>query len=158
MRCGEQGVDGERDCAPERCASDGADQRHRQELDHGELNDACPGRADRLQDRQRRALALDEALRRVGDADAADNQRQEARQRQELGETVEVAGEIGRDVEARARLPAGLGKGAVGRGDQGLDGGLAGLPAGAAHDDPGRPADQRSGLHQTGRFQRVQRD
>src|SRR5271166_2864518 len=80
------------------------------ELEEPEHNDARSGRADRFQDRQRSALSLDEALRRVGDANPADDQRQEARERQELGEPVEVAGEVGGDIEARARLPAGLRK------------------------------------------------
>ena len=54
-------------------------------------DDARPRRADRLQDRERGALALHEPLRRVGDADPADDQRKEPDQRQELAEAVDVA-------------------------------------------------------------------
>ena len=141
---GEQPVHGERDRGADRRAGKSAGESDDHELDHREQDDARSGRPDRLQDRERRPLALDEALRRIGDADAADNQRQETGQRQELGETIEVAGEIGRHVEARARLPAGLGERLVGFRDERLDGRLVGRAARTAHDDARCPADERS--------------
>ena len=74
-------------------------------------DDARSGRADRLENGERRAFALDETLRRVGHADAADDQRQQSRQRQELGEAVEIATEVRGDGETRASVPAGLREG-----------------------------------------------
>ena len=47
----------------------------------------------------RRALAFDEPLRRIGDADAADDERDQSHQRQKLAETFEIAGKVGGDVE-----------------------------------------------------------
>ena len=55
------------------------------------------GRADRLENRQRRAFSLDETLRRVRDADPANDQRQQSRQRQELGEAIDIATEVRRN-------------------------------------------------------------
>ena len=92
---GKEPVDDEGDGRAERGSGGSADESDDKELEEPEHDDARSSRADRLQDRQRSALSLDEALRRVGDADPADDQRQQSRERQELGEPVEVAGEVG---------------------------------------------------------------
>ena len=122
-----------------------ADQRHDHELDEREADDARSGRADRLENGERRAFALDEALRRVRDANPADHQRQQSRQRQELGEAIEIATEVRVDGETRARVPAGLGEGPLRLPHESLDGGIVGR---AVHDDARRPSDQRARLDQ----------
>ncbi len=126
---GEQRIEREWDGRADREARDDADQRHDQELDQRQRNCRAAARPQRLEDRQRRLLALDEALRGVGDADTADHQRDQTDQGQELAEAVEVAGEIGRDIGAGARLPTGLGEGRLGRIGQRFDRGVAGRRA-----------------------------
>ena len=59
------------------------------------------------------------ALHRVGDADAADEKRGQADQRQELGEALDIALQRRRRVVAIPDLPAGVGKFAPGRGGDG---------------------------------------
>ena len=150
---GKQPVDGEwdrdADCGPGKRSGE----RDDGEFDQPQRDDARPARPDRLQDRERRPLSLDEALRRIGDADPADDQGQEPGQGQELGETVEVPGEVRRHVEARARLPAGLGEGRVGFLNERLDGRFAWRAARSIHDHARRPPDERPWLHQSGGVQ-----
>ena len=75
----EEGQDGA-DAKPDRDADRG-DQHHLDEVDRDDL----PARgAEALQGRDRGALAVDEAAHGVRDADAADEQRRQADERQEL--------------------------------------------------------------------------
>ena len=106
----EQPIDGKRDRRAKRRAGERANQRDDRELDERERDDARSGRADRLQNRKRCALAFDEPLRRVGDADPADDQRQQSGERKVLGEPIEIATEVRGNAEARAGVPSGLGK------------------------------------------------
>ena len=126
----EQPIDGEGDRGAQRRAEKRADQRHDHELDERERDDARSGRADSLENGEGRALALDETLRRVRHADAADHQRQQSGQRQELGEAVEVATEVRRDGETRARVPSRLWEGPLRLGHERLDGGIVRRAAG----------------------------
>ena len=95
-------------------------------------------------------------LRRVGDADAADHQRNQPDQRQELAEAVEVARKVRRDVAARRAPPSPLpGKFALASAIRRLDRGVARRRARRAHQHARRPADQRARLHEPARAQRV---
>ena len=141
----EQPIDGEGNRRAQRRPEKRADQRHDHELDEREADNARSGRADRLENGERRAFALDKALRRVRDANPADDQRQQSRQRQEFGEAVEVATEVRVDGETRASVPAGLGEGPLRLPHESLDGGIVGR---AVHDDARRPSDQRARLDQ----------
>ena len=101
-----------RTAAPRRATSPIAaptadEQQHLPEIDR---EHAAAGRAERLQRRDHVALAVEMALHRVGDADAADQQRGQADQREELGEALDVALQRRRGVGAGADLPAGVGK------------------------------------------------
>ena len=120
-------------------------ERHDHELDERKADNARSSGADRLENGERRAFALDKALRRVRDANPADDQRQQSRQRQEFSEAVEVATEVRVDGETRARVPAGLGEGPLRLPHESLDGGVVGR---AVHDDARRPSDQRARLDQ----------
>ena len=149
----EQPVDGEWDRSAERRAGKRPDQGDNRELEDCEAHDGRAGSADCFENRKRRALAFDETLRRVGDADAADDQRQQSRQRQELREPLEIAAEVGRNIETRARLPAGMGKGPLGLAEKSSDRRFTRRFVCRAHDDAGRPANQRSRLHQSRRVE-----
>ena len=124
----EQPIDGEGNRRAQRRPEKRADQRHDHELDEREADDARSGRANRLENGERRAFALDETLRRVRDADPADDQRQQSGQREELGEAVEIATEVRVDVETRASVPSGLREGPLRLIHEGLDGGIVGAP------------------------------
>ncbi len=100
--------DGERQRRAEHEPDRGADRRQQQHLREIDREHAAAGRAERLQGGDDVALAVDVALHRVGDADAADQQRGQADQRQELGEALDVALERRRSVVAGADLPAGV--------------------------------------------------
>ena len=130
-----------------------ADQRDDHELDERKADDARSGRADRLENGERRAFALDETLRRVRDADSADDQGQQSRQRQEFGEAVEIATEVRVDGETRASVPSGLREGPLRLIHESLDGGIVRRAVRTAHDDACRPSDQRARLDQ---FRRVE--
>ena len=93
-------------------------------------DDAGSGRANRFENGERRALALDETLRRVRHADAADDQRQQSRERQKLGEAVEIATEVRVDGETRASVPSGLREGPLRLIHESLDGGIVRRPFG----------------------------
>ena len=71
-----------------------ADQRDDHELDERQRHDARSCGANRLENGEGRAFALDETLRRVRNADPADHQGQQSRQREEFGEAVEIATEV----------------------------------------------------------------
>src|SRR5271166_5727485 len=83
-----------------------AGEQHDLRQHHGESGGAAGPK--RFQNRDRLALALDMGSDRIGDADAADNQRSQADEGQKLRETVEIAGELWRYVFSRPRLPAGV--------------------------------------------------
>ena len=75
---------------PDRGA-DAGEQQHLRQIDR---EHAGAGGAERLQGRDDVALAIEMALHRIGDADAADQQRGQADQGQELGEVLDVALEL----------------------------------------------------------------
>jgi len=72
------------------------------------VNTPEPVAAERFEGRDHVAAAIEMALDRVGHADAADQQRGEAHQREVLGETLDVLLERGRGIGAAAHLPAGF--------------------------------------------------
>ena len=125
---------------------DDAHQPQRQHLDqvHGD-HEAAAG-AEAFQRRDGLALAVDEAAHGIGDADAAHHQRGQADQRQELGEAADVAVELRRGVEARARPPAGVGEGGLRRRHRGLQARIR--PAAARQRHAVAPADQAARLDQ----------
>ena len=128
--------------------TDGGEHDHLGQID-GE--DVAAGGAQRLEGGDDVAAAIDMALDGVGDADAADQQRGEADQGQELGKAVDGALELRRGIVAAANLPAGLGQGAariVGeRGRGAIVGGVIGQFY------PVDPAHQAARLQQLGRAQ-----
>ena len=63
-----------------------------------------------LHGRDRVALAREMTGDCIGDADAADQQRGQGDQRQELAETLDIALELRRSLVARADVPAGIGE------------------------------------------------
>ena len=63
-------------------------------------------RAEALQGGDGRALAVDEAAHRIGDADAADQQRGQADEGQELREALDVAGKARIGVERASGCPS----------------------------------------------------
>ena len=84
-----------------------ASSKHLRQIDR---EHAAAGRAERLQGGDGVALAVEMAFDRVGDADAADQQRGQSDQGQELREALDVALELRRGVGAGADLPAGFRK------------------------------------------------
>ena len=88
------------------------------------------------------------ALHRIGDADAADQQRGQADERQELREALDVALERGRGVAARADVPAGLRELIARLRRDLLRRGVARVRIGKLQ--PIVPAHQAAGLQQTG--------
>ena len=137
-------------------AEAGADQRGEQRDQHdlravdGEYVGA--GRAERLHGRDRVALAREMAGDRIGDADAADQQRGQGDERQKLAEALDVALELRRGLVAGADFPAGIGKFAsrlfFERDDRGVARCRCGQP------QPVSPAHQAAGLQQAARAQR----
>ena len=79
------------------------DQHHLREVERDHLP---ARRAEALQGRDRGALAVDEAAHRIGDADAADEQRRQADEGQELREALDVAGEARIGVERASGSPS----------------------------------------------------
>src|SRR3984957_3650923 len=96
----------------QRGAGDESDER----ADHGEPNHlrqvnrkyVAAGGADRLEGCDDVAPAIDMALDGIGNAHAADQQRRQSDQRQELGEAADRALELRRSVVTGADLPAGV--------------------------------------------------
>ena len=142
----EQPIDGKWYRRAKGRAGERSDEGDNGELEEREGHDARARRADGFQNRQRCALALDEALRCIGDADAADNQRQQSGQGEELGELIEIATEIRGNVETRASLPSGLRKGPLGLTQQASNRRFSRRAARPAHDDAGRPANKGTRL------------
>ncbi len=87
-----------------------AEQGDHHDLDERDGEDASAGRAEALQRRHRGAAAVDIGGDRIGDADAAHDERREPDQRQELREPLDIALELRGGVDARARLEPGIGQ------------------------------------------------
>ena len=88
--------------------TDHRENNHLREIDR---EDVAAGGAERLERRDDVAAAVDVAFDRVGDTDAADQQRGEADQGQELGKAADGALELRRGIAAGADFPAGLWQG-----------------------------------------------
>ena len=130
----------------------GADRGEQHHLGQVDREDAAAGRAQRFQRRDRVAAAVEIVLHGVGDADAADEQRGEANQREVLREALDVAAERGRRVGARAHLPAGVGQLLLGCRDDCIRDAVIGIRRGKPQAVV--PAHQAAGLDQAGRAQR----
>ena len=148
----EQADDDEGKC----CARDQPDDRadagqhdHLRQIDRKHL---AAGGAQRFVCRDHVAAAIDMALHRVGDPDAANQERGETDQGQKLREAVDGALKLRRGVGAAADFPAGLRQCASRIVDQR---GRRALAAGIVRQlDPVVPAHQAAGLQQSGRMQR----
>ena len=105
------------------------------------------GRPDRFQRGDHVALAIEIELRRVGDPDAADQQRREPDQRQVLREALDIAFELRGHVAAAADFPTGLRKLRL-RGGYGVGDAVRVHPF--RHPQPVMPAHQAAGLQQAG--------
>ena len=133
----------ERHQRAEHQADDDAEAGDQHDLDQIDGEDEAAGGAEALEGGDDAALAVEIGAHGIGDADAADDQRGQADQRQELREALDIGRQRGRGVAARAHVPAGLGKSALARSRDALTLGLAG--AGRAggpcrHARPGCPA------------------
>ena len=133
--------------ADERC-----EQRHQQGLAAIDREDVAAGGAERLHGADHVALARQMARDRIGDADAADQKRGQADQRQELGEAVDAAFELWRGLAAGADLPAGVGKILLRLVLQCRHRAVAGI--GLRQAQPVLPAHETAGLQQAGGAQR----
>ena len=103
--------DGERQSRAKRRADQGGEQRDQHDLGAVDREDAAAGGAERLHRADDVALARQDGGDRIGDADAADQKRGQADQREELAEALDVAFELRRSLVARADFPAGVGNG-----------------------------------------------
>ena len=106
----EHAGDAERQRGAEHEPDRDADRGERHDLGEVDREHARAGGAHRLEGGDHVALAVEIVLGRVGDADAADQQRGEADQGEILGEALDVALELRRRVEAAADVPAGVGQ------------------------------------------------
>ena len=125
-----------------------ADRGEHDHLRQIDREDVAAGGAERLERGDDVAAAIDMALDRIGDADAADQQRGEADQGQELGEAADGALELRRGVVAAADFPAGLRQRASRIVDQRGRGAIVGRVVRQL--DPIDPAHQAAGLQQSG--------
>ncbi len=98
--------DAERQDGAERKPDQRADQRQQHHLRKIDREHAAAARAQRLQGRDHVALPIDVAFHRVGDADAADQQRGQADQCQELGEMLDIALDRRRGIGAGRGCPS----------------------------------------------------
>ena len=146
----EQGRDRERQNGAEHEPDHGANGRQQQHLPEIDREHPAAGSAERLQGRDDVALAIDVALHGIGNTDAADQQRGETDQGQELGEVIDIALQRRRCVGAAADLPAGVRQLRVGGGGHRAGGGIAAVRQAQAI----RPAHQAAGHQQPGRPQR----
>ncbi|MGX0998863.1 hypothetical protein AB7M38_006155 [Bradyrhizobium diazoefficiens] len=144
----EQTDDGEGHGGAEREPDHGPDRGQQDDLGEIDAEHVAARGADGLEGRDHLELPVDMALHRVGDADAADQQRGEADQRQELREAADVALELRRGVGAAADFPAGLRRGVARIGDEGV--GRALVVGGIGQLHPVDPAHQAAGLDQAG--------
>ena len=124
--------------------------------DHGQHDHLCQvdgedvaaGGAERLERGNDVAAAIDMALDRVGDADAADQQRREPDQREELGKAADAALKLRRGIAAGANFPARFRQRTARIVDQRRSGAIVG---GVVRQlDPVDPAHQATGLQQPG--------
>ena len=99
---------GERQDRAQHHADDAADQRQQHHLRQIDGEHAPPAGAERLQRGDGVAPAVEMALDRVADADAADQQRGQADNGEELREALDIALELRRGIAAAADFPAGL--------------------------------------------------
>ena len=119
--------------------------------DEIDREDLPAGRAEALQRRDRGALAVDEAAHRIGDADAADDQRRQADQGQELREPLDVAGKRGSALtRERISQPA---SGRPCCASAASASSAASSDASRGQREPVGPAHQAAGLQQAGRAQ-----
>ena len=125
-----------------------ADAGEHNDLRQVDREDVAAGGAERLERGDDLAAAVDMAFDGVGDADAADQQRRQADQGQELGEAADGALELRRGVVAAADFPAGfrqrIARGVDQRGRGTVVIGIVGQP------HPVDPAHQAAGLQQSG--------
>ena len=84
-----------------------------QDLDEIDADGEVRRRAEAFQRGDDVALSVEIAGHGIGDADAADDQRGEADQREELGEALDRPPEPRRGIVARPRLEAGIGEGVL---------------------------------------------
>ena len=138
-------------------ASPGTAPEHR-ERDHLRQIDrehARAGRAERFQRGDHLPPAVEMALHRVRHADAADQQRGQPDQREELREALDVALERGRGIGAGAHLPAGFRQLRLRRRGQRAHGAVGRVVVGQAQ--AVMPAHDAAGLQQPGGAQRMPR-
>ena len=154
----EQRENDERQRRTEHEAREDAETGDGEDLREADGEDGAARRAERLQDGEARPFALHGGADRIGDADAAHDQRGQSDERQELGETRQVAVEFRRDVATGADVPARLGKGRLDGIDRPRQAGIGDRRgAVAVEDDARRPAHQRVGAGESGRLQPVER-
>ena len=145
--------EGERHRGAQDHADDDAQSGNEHHLEQHQAEDIGACGAERLHRRDRRPLAVDEAADRVGDAGPADDQRGQADEGEELGEAVEILGELRRDVFSSPHFPPGVGKCLCRLGDESPDGQARRRLAWESirQRDPIEVADERARLHQAGR-------
>ncbi len=146
-----------RDEKAEPYADDDADARDQQHLHEMHAEDHAAGGAEALEDGDHLAAPIDVGGDRVGHADASDQQRGQADQRQELAQPVERARHLRRRIAAVADGETTLGQrllGALGE----VDETAVGLARALAELQRVAPADQAAGIDQAGAAQRVERD
>ncbi len=135
----------------ERDADDDADAGDQQHLQQVDAEDDAAGGADALEGGDDLAPAVDVGGDRVGDADAADQQRREPDQRQELAQPLQRARDLRRGIAPVAHREAALGQGlldALAKGDE-----IAvGSPRGPVELERVAPADQAARLDEAGAF------
>ena len=126
----------------------GADCRKQHDLGEVDREDAAAGRAQRFERCDRVAAPVEVMLHGIRDADASDEERREADEREVLGEPLDVAAERRRRIGARAHLPAGVGELLLGRRNERVGGAVVRVGGGKAQ--PIVPAHKASGLDQAG--------
>ena len=129
--------------------------RDRHDLDEVDEDRKAGRRAEAFQRRDDGPLALEKGGNGVGDSHSADDQRGEADQAEELGETADICGKAGRRVVAGADPPGGGGESVGGGGRSGLDRAVRGV---AGQPDAVGPVDEAAGLDKAGRAERRPRD
>ncbi len=134
---------------PRRRARERRDESHNQDLDQHKACGLAAAGAERFENGEGIALAVDERAHRIGDADAAADKRRQADQGDELGEALDVARQLRRRIGAAANFVAGIretrGKLLFHRLDPRV--------IGAGQEQAKRGARQRSGLYETARGQ-----
>ena len=98
----------ERQRGAERGADHSGEQRDQHHLSAIDGEHCAAGSAERLHGADHVALAREMRGDRIGDADAADQQRGQADQREKLREALDIAFELRRRLAAGADFPAGI--------------------------------------------------